>query len=167
MFETAVPVRNTLKDFFESERDRLKWLASGGGGTGGMGLILDSDPPFKSSVVPGGLLDCSGRHIPIIDIDAPKQADVGLKLVALETFGFFIKRFEYRYSFGKPEQLTLEEFKSRLIKLCYQEKGFPRPIKSINAANSFREIMEVEFGKERVDRFYKTEKIKNWIDEAK
>lgn len=130
---------------------------------GGTGLSRNSEYPSKSAVLPGGILDASGRHIPILDIDAPEnKPNVIINIISV--FIAEVRTFRYKQSFGEPEQLKLEEFKDRLIKLGKEERKMPRPTKKILAAKSFYEVMEAECDPEITKAYYKTVWVKNWID---
>jgi len=158
MYLSPAPIRDSVSDFVARNRDPIGFLKSGRGGTNGLGLVNDYTPPCRESVAPGGLLDANGMHFPIVDIDAPKSISEVERLIK-ETASILFFTYEYRFSFGVPEQLELEEFKKRLIKLRYQEKGFSRPTDAIKLARSFKEIMSVEFGTKCVERFYGTKRI--------
>lgn len=133
---------------------------------GGIGLSRSARYPSKAAALSGGILDAKGLHIPILDLDAPQDPPKGLAAFCLGFWSLF-RTYKYRYSFGEPEQLSLDEFKERLIKLCYQEKRMPRPIKKFKAAESFHDLVTVECGKVMMDEYYKTVEVKNWIDEPK
>lgn len=133
---------------------------------GGMGLSRSVVYPSKAAAIPGGILDAKGLHIPILDLDAPQNPPKGLAAFCLGFWSLF-RTYKYRYSFGEPEQLSLDEFKERLIKLCYQEKRMPRPIKRIKAAESFYDLMTVETDTDMMEEHYKPVEVKNWIDAPK
>ncbi len=133
---------------------------------GGTGLSRSAEYPSKETLLPGGILDANGHHIKILDIDAPEDKPGRVFEFFLNLFGLF-RTYRYRYSFGKPEQLTLDEFKNKLIMLGKEEKKMPRPVKKILSAKSFYEVMEAECERDIVNSYYKTVWVKNWLEEPR
>ena len=131
------------------------------------GLSRNTDFPSKSDLVPGGVFDAGGVYIPIVDVDAPMNPPTGIKSLVLGTYSIFIATFQHRLCFGEPIQLDLEDYKSRLIKLMHQQKRLPRPTAQLKKAKSFYDVMSVECGEKVMEKYYKTEVVKNWIDEPK
>ncbi|MCY4334754.1 MAG: hypothetical protein OXC60_08790 [Litoreibacter sp.] len=130
---------------------------------GGTGLSRDAEFPFKNDILPGGVLDSKGLHIPILDIDAPETQFRPLVLFALELVPN-IWTYRYRMSFGEPEQLDLAEFKKRIISLSKKEKNMPfKRYKQVEAADSFYGVMEAEFEPDLMAASHKTVSVKNWI----
>ena len=164
MYETPVPVRGSWSAIKLSLAGKyIEHAMSIDSGTSGMGLFRSGYHLSLPQVVPGGILDAAGRDIPILDYDGPEHPRSGL----VRFFAGFAElaglRYPHRYTFGEARQLTLEEFKSRLTKLMHQQKGFPRPIKQINEAQTFLEVMMVEFGEERARHFHKEYEFPNWV----
>lgn len=131
---------------------------------GGTGLSRSADYPSKAAVLPGGILDANGRHIPILDIEARNSKPNSLVEFLFNCLSSLFLTYRYRYSFGEPEQLELQDFKDRLIKLSKEERKMPRPTKQILAAKSFYEVMEAECEPEIVKAYYKTVLVKNWLE---
>ena len=135
-------------------------------GHGGRGVSRNVVYPSKARYVPGGVFDSNGLHVPILDLDAPQNPPAGIKGFSLAVCSLF-RTFNYRFSFGEPEQLTLEDFKARLIALHKQEKRMPRPIKKIEAAETFYDVMLAEIMPEIMDHYYGPVEVKNWLNERK
>ncbi len=157
------PVRQSWRYIWRRmSEEGFGWADDPSQGTNWMGLFRSGDHLSRAQTVPGGLLDASGKFIPILDYDGPLKPRRGI----LHWFADFAiiagHRYTHRYTFGTPEQLELDAFKARLIKAMYQAKGFPRPAAKIKAATSFLEVMEVEFGKNYARHYCKTLSFENW-----
>jgi hypothetical protein len=134
---------------------------------GGVGLSRSVEFPNKRDTLPGGVLDSKGMHIPILDLGAPDEPPKGKKSFLLGTYGCLIGTFRYRYSFGEPEQLELEDFNSRIIELSRDERRMPRNKKAIEAAQNFYDVMGAEMFPDAMAAYSKTVNVKNWIDAPK
>ena len=164
MEETPFPVAGTVSGFLGSlVHGQFEYRSSPESGTQGMGLFRSAFHLSRPQVVPGGLLDAAGRDIPILDYDGPDRPRTGPVAFFAGFAGIAGWRYRHRFTFGAAEQLRLEEFKKRLARLMRQSKGFPRPIHQIEAAGSFLEVMEVEFGRERARHFHKEYRFPNWV----
>jgi hypothetical protein len=133
---------------------------------GGTGLSRNADYPCKDIALPGGILDSQGQHIEILNIDAQEGKPHAIAGFLLGAFSLLCT-YQYRFSFGRPEQLNLEDFKDRIIKFGKEERKMPRPTKKILASKTFYEVMEAECEPEIVKAYYGMTVVKNWIDEPK
>lgn len=141
----------------------MKYLASKDTGTEGLGLLRSWYHLSVAQVVPGGILDAAGRYFPIVGYCGathPRDKIVDFFAGFAEIAGL---RYNHKFTFGPPEQLDLDAFKNILIQKMRRSKGFPRPIKDVQNAGSFLEIMMIEFGEERAKHFYKEYTVPNWL----
>lgn len=136
---------------------------------GGRGLSRAPEFPCREHILPGGILDAAGRHIPILDIDAPDSPPWLPLRLPLALFGI-LRTYRYRYSFDEPEQLSLDDYKTKLLAIIKAEKLDPhsrRPVRRIKAAESFLDIHRADLPEVLIARYHKTALVKNWIDEPK
>jgi hypothetical protein len=132
----------------------------------GHGLSRNFDFPCKSECLPGGAIDSTGLHFPILDLDAPETSPVGLWKAA-SVLASLLRTHQYRFSFGEPEQLSLGEYKSRMTELNKKETGMPKTWRKIEKAESYYDAMMVDVSKVIMDAYYGPVEVKNWIDEPK
>lgn len=142
---------------------RLEYLRSDGKGTNGLGLFLSWSYLTISQVLPGGILDAAGRHTPILDYDGTDEPRGTFRETLASISELTGKKYNHRFTFGQPEQLDLECFKERILKYMFQQKGFARPVSQIKSAQSFSDVMRVEFGDVAVERFLQEQTFPNWV----
>ena len=133
---------------------------------GGRGLSRNWIPPSRSQVLPGGVIDAKGIHVPIVDVDAPDEPVMGLRHILLMLPPIF-KTFEYRFSFGEPKQLTLAEYKSKMIELNKKERRMPKTWKKIEKAENFYDAMAADIPLDILKVYHGPVTVKNWIDVPK
>lgn len=134
---------------------------------GGRGLSRNAWwPPCRQIVLPGGVVDANGLHVPILDIDAPETAKANL-LTRLAQIPPLFFTFQYRFHFGEPEQLTLDQYKSMMIDLNKKEKKMPNTWKKIEKAESIYDAMAADIAPAIMKVYYGPVRVKNWIDEPR
>jgi hypothetical protein len=104
--------------------------------------------------------------VPILDIDAPQYAPSSF-WDGLTYLRAIIATWQYRFSFGEPEQLSLDEYKSRMIELNKKEKGMPKTWRKIEKAETFYDTMMADVPKPIMEAYYGPVEVKNWIGEPK
>ena len=158
LYSTPFPVRPNIPAYCRSiiaNEPQYVFRSRPESGTQGMGLFQSDYHLSVPQVAPGGLLDASGQDIPIIGYngaDHPRPGLVHFFMGFAEIAGW---RYSHHFQFGEPVQLTLPDFKKKLIGRMSASKGFPRPIKAIKEAETFLDIFKIEFGEKRAKHFYK------------
>ncbi len=131
---------------------------------GGRGLSRNAwHRPSRKSVLPGGVVDSNGLHVPILDIDAPEDVTTSFldRLFQIPPFFF---TFQYRFHFGEPEQLTLDQHKSMMIDLNKQERHMPKVWRKIDKAESHFDVIAADVPPAIMQVYYGPVQVKNWID---
>ena len=111
-------------------------------------------------------MDSKGLHIPLLDLDAPELPPKGLMSFCTVVYSIF-STFKTRYSFGEPEQLSLQEMKDKIIKVNMTKRHMPRYTKQIKAAESYYDVMCAVMCDVVMEHCYGTVSVKNWLDEPK
>ena len=109
------------------------------------------------------MVDASGKHIPILDIDAPIEATRNLVTRLAQLPPIFVT-YKYRFHFGKPEQLTLDQYKTMMIEMNKKEKGMPKTWKKIEKAENFFDAMSADIPPLVMRAYLAPIVVKNWID---
>lgn len=110
----------------------------------------------REDFVPGAIIDSTGLEVPIIDYpgtERPKWAIVAEITLGLLWMLQLARGFRHRYEFGPPQQLSLDEVKSRAIKCLKEEvtsRIGPLPIQQVKAATSVGGVFEALYDEKLV-----------------
>ncbi|MCH2163969.1 MAG: hypothetical protein MK098_04865 [Marinovum sp.] len=129
----------------------------------GLGLSRRSGTPNRKDALPGGVIDSRGLHVPILDLDAPEETLGGFRGFMLEWGIGLFRTFEHRFTFGEPEQLTLDDMKARIIALNKKAKHMPKTWRKVEQAQSFDEVMLADIPPPVYEHYYGPVRVKNWV----
>jgi hypothetical protein len=93
-----------------------------------------------------GLMDCNGWDVPVTRIEGSfERAFWSIPFARLGVWPYRIK-----LHYGVPRQLTIEQFKGKLINLIIKERGIGREgIKRLKEATSYRDTILGRYGDEK------------------
>jgi hypothetical protein len=154
IYEAPMPVRDSWAAVKLSlSGKRLDYLRSEEAGTDGSGLFKSPQYLTYSDVLPGGLLDTSGRHIPILNYW--RSDDFGHE--AIRFFASFAAifgvRYQHKFQFGAVEVLDFAAYKTKIISLLRQQNAQQIPKKELDQATSYREAIAIFTNLGRLNRF--------------
>jgi hypothetical protein len=154
IYEAPLPVRDSWTAVKLSlSGQRLAYLQSGEKGTDGSGLFKSVEWLTYSDVVPGGLLDSRGRHIPIVDYQrSDRYGSAALRFFA-DLAAICGVRYQHKLKLGDVEILEIGAYKRKFISIARRQNALRLAKKELDNAASFLDIMRMLTGQQRLERY--------------
>jgi hypothetical protein len=154
IYDAPLPVRDNWAAIKLSlSGQRLAYLQSAEKGTDGSGLFRSPEWLTYSEVVPGGLLDSRGQHVPILNYWRTDRSGNGAIRFLASFVTIFGVRYQHKFEFGDVEILDLDAYKKKFRAMLRKQNALRIPKNDVDNATSYVDIMRTFTIPKRLERF--------------